>query len=231
MSPIASPRFEGTRRVHSAREVIEQRGTIRPDYTVARSAAEAFYARLRQLAELSSAVMTDAGPVDVDAVTALASRVTADPRTHTVQARVYLPDNQPGIIPGMFARAHFVTGKAKKLLVPAAAVLRRGEVTAVYVIDDKNAARLRQLRLSEPLAGGFQVGDQFTHEASAVAVRESDVGAVGHVRFCAHTVWPCSSKICPALMPASLHGIRSGRRTSKPCCASPCRASSVSTRF
>ena len=79
----------------------------------------------------------------------------ADPRTHTVTARVYLPDNLPGIIPGMFARAHFVTGKAKKLLVPAAAVLRRGEVTAVYVIDEKNAARLRQVRLSEPLAGGF----------------------------------------------------------------------------
>ncbi len=79
----------------------------------------------------------------------------ADPRTHTVQARVYLPDNPPGIIPGMFARAHFVTGTAKKLLVPAAAVLRRGEVTAVYVIDEKNAARLRQVRLSEPLAGGF----------------------------------------------------------------------------
>jgi hypothetical protein len=76
----------------------------------------------------------------------------ADPRTHTVTARVYLPDNLPGIIPGMFARTHFVTGKAKKLLVPAAAVLRRGEVTAVYVIDEKNAARLRQVRLSEPLA-------------------------------------------------------------------------------
>jgi RND family efflux transporter MFP subunit len=79
----------------------------------------------------------------------------ADPRTHTVTARVYLPDNLPGIIPGMFARTHFVTGSAKKLLVPAAAVLRRGEVTAVYVIDDRNAARLRQVRLSEPLAGGF----------------------------------------------------------------------------
>lgn len=79
----------------------------------------------------------------------------ADPRTHTVTARVYLPDNPPGILPGMFARAHFVTGSAKKLLVPAAAVLRRGEVTAVYVIDDKNMARLRQVRLSEPLAGGY----------------------------------------------------------------------------
>ncbi len=80
---------------------------------------------------------------------------SADPRTHTVQARAYLPDNLPGVIPGMFARVHFVTGKAKKLLIPAAAVLRRGEVTAVYVIDEKNAARLRQVRLSEPLAGGF----------------------------------------------------------------------------
>ncbi|HEX8910435.1 MAG TPA: isocitrate lyase/phosphoenolpyruvate mutase family protein, partial [Anaeromyxobacteraceae bacterium] len=46
---FASPRFEGIKRVYSAREVVEQRGTIRPDYTVARSAAEAFYARLRQL--------------------------------------------------------------------------------------------------------------------------------------------------------------------------------------
>jgi RND family efflux transporter MFP subunit len=79
----------------------------------------------------------------------------ADPRTHTVTARVYLPDNQPGLIPGMFARTYFVTGKAKKLLVPSAAVLRRGEVTGVYVIDEKNSARLRQVRLSEPLAGGF----------------------------------------------------------------------------
>ncbi|MBZ0132708.1 MAG: efflux RND transporter periplasmic adaptor subunit [Rhodocyclaceae bacterium] len=85
---------------------------------------------------------------------------SADPRTHTVLARVYLPENLPGVIPGMFARAHFVTGSAKKLLVPAAAVLRRGEVTAVYVIDEKNAAQLRQVRLSEPLAGGF-------HEALA----------------------------------------------------------------
>src|SRR5512145_33105 len=46
---FASPRFKGIKRVHSAREVVEQRGTIRPDYTVARTAAEAFYARLREL--------------------------------------------------------------------------------------------------------------------------------------------------------------------------------------
>lgn len=44
-----SPRFAGIRRLHSAREVIEQRGTIKNDYTVAREAADAFHARLRQL--------------------------------------------------------------------------------------------------------------------------------------------------------------------------------------
>lgn len=79
----------------------------------------------------------------------------ADARTHTVYARVNLPDDVPGVIPGMFARAHFVTGKAKKLLVSAQAVLRRGEVTAVYVVDPQGAAHLRQVRLSEPLAGGY----------------------------------------------------------------------------
>ncbi len=55
---FASPRFEGIRRIHSAREVAEQRGTIRPDYAVARAAAEAFYARLRQLFEQRKCITT-----------------------------------------------------------------------------------------------------------------------------------------------------------------------------
>ncbi|MGA8545195.1 MAG: isocitrate lyase ICL2 [Mycobacterium sp.] len=44
-----SPRFEGITRLYSARQVVEQRGTIPTDYTVAREAAEAFYPRLREL--------------------------------------------------------------------------------------------------------------------------------------------------------------------------------------
>jgi len=43
------PRFAGVKRVYSAREVVEQRGTIRPEYSVARDAATAFHARLRRL--------------------------------------------------------------------------------------------------------------------------------------------------------------------------------------
>jgi len=43
------PRFAGTTRLYTARQVVEQRGTIAHDYTVAREAAAAFYERLRQL--------------------------------------------------------------------------------------------------------------------------------------------------------------------------------------
>ena len=46
---IDSPRFEGITRLYTARQVVEQRGTIPVDYTVAREASKAFYARLREL--------------------------------------------------------------------------------------------------------------------------------------------------------------------------------------
>jgi isocitrate lyase len=44
-----SARFEGIVRLYSARQVVEQRGTIAVDYSVAREAAAAFYDRLREL--------------------------------------------------------------------------------------------------------------------------------------------------------------------------------------
>src|SRR6266542_3426393 len=44
-----SPRFAGIVRPYTARPVVEQRGTIGHDYTIAREAAAAFYDRLREL--------------------------------------------------------------------------------------------------------------------------------------------------------------------------------------
>lgn len=81
--------------------------------------------------------------VEVKSVTVVPS---ADPRTHTTQVRLDLPDNAKGLLPGVFARAHFVTGRAPRLMVPREAVLRRSEVTAVYVVGADGAPRLRQVR-------------------------------------------------------------------------------------
>jgi isocitrate lyase len=53
-----SPRFKGIVRLYSARQIVEQRGTIASDYTVAREAATAFYDRLRQLFAEKKSVTT-----------------------------------------------------------------------------------------------------------------------------------------------------------------------------
>ncbi|GAB4443396.1 MAG: efflux RND transporter periplasmic adaptor subunit [Rhodocyclaceae bacterium] len=74
---------------------------------------------------------------------------TADPQTHSASARVGLPAGSAGIVPGMFARVHFVTGTARGLLVPAAAIVRRGELTGAYVVDAQGAVRLRQVRIGD----------------------------------------------------------------------------------
>lgn len=77
----------------------------------------------------------------------------ADPQTHTVQARVALPPGLDGVLPGMFARVHFSTGTSARIGVPPAAIVRRGEITAVYVMREGRFA-LRQVRLGETLADG-----------------------------------------------------------------------------
>ncbi|SEA52890.1 MULTISPECIES: isocitrate lyase ICL2 [unclassified Mycobacterium] len=53
-----SPRFDGITRLYTARQVVEQRGTIPSDYPVARQAAEAFYPRLRELFAQKKSITT-----------------------------------------------------------------------------------------------------------------------------------------------------------------------------
>lgn len=55
---LDSPRFAGITRLYTARQVVEQRGTIPVDYTVAREAAAAFYPRLRELFEQKKSITT-----------------------------------------------------------------------------------------------------------------------------------------------------------------------------
>jgi len=78
----------------------------------------------------------------------------ADARAHTTRIRLDLPAAE-GVLPGQFARARFVTGGVRVLAVPATALLRRGEVTAVYVVDGEGRAQLRQVRAGEEVGDGF----------------------------------------------------------------------------
>lgn len=115
-------------------------GTLRVTATVPQAQVAAIQAGAKARVEVpSSATWVEA--------TQLTVIPTADPRTHTTQVRLGLPAQVRGIYPGIYARAHFVTGRAAALLVPRAAVLQRSEVTAVYVIGDSGSLQLRQIRL------------------------------------------------------------------------------------
>ncbi|HEX6265859.1 MAG TPA: efflux RND transporter periplasmic adaptor subunit [Burkholderiales bacterium] len=115
-------------------------GTLRVTATVPQARVAAIQAGAKARVEVpSSAKWVEA--------TGLTVIPTADPRTHTSQVRLGLPADVRGIYPGIYARAHFVTGRAAALLVPRAAVLQRSEVTAVYVVPDSGAPQLRQIRL------------------------------------------------------------------------------------
>jgi isocitrate lyase len=55
---MSSPRFSGITRLHSPRQVVEQRGSLRVDYSVARNAAEAFFVILHELFEKRQSITT-----------------------------------------------------------------------------------------------------------------------------------------------------------------------------
>jgi RND family efflux transporter MFP subunit len=70
----------------------------------------------------------------------------ADPQTHSFRVRLELPGDGAGLVPGMTVKVAFASGEAKRLLLPLDALVQRGELTGVYVLDGSGVA-LRQLRL------------------------------------------------------------------------------------
>ena len=103
---------------------------------------------------------------------------TVDAATHTVRLRVALPAGHEGLRPGQFARVWLpIPGSqaAPRLFVPAAAVVRRAEMTGVYVVDAQGRAVLRQVRLGRTqgdvveVLAGVSAGEQVALEPQAAA--------------------------------------------------------------
>ena len=78
----------------------------------------------------------------------------ADPESHSFAVQVYLPKGEYDIYPGMYAKVVFVMGEDQALKIPYASVVHRSEVTAVYVVDDKQQISFRQVRLGKRDAAG-----------------------------------------------------------------------------
>ncbi len=110
-----------------------------------------------------------------------------DAATHTVQIRADLPASATGLAPGMFARlwlpqvpsqgrAVAGAGPAPAVLtVPLAAIVRRAEMTGLYVIDPQGKPMLRQVRLGRTegdriqILSGLMAGEQVASDPQSAA--------------------------------------------------------------
>ncbi len=91
-----------------------------------------------------------------------------DSRTHTARLRLELAD-AAGLLPGQFSRAYFTTGVVRKLVIPEHAVLRRSEVTSVYVLGKGEQPQLRQIRVGEASVDGYVEVLAGLHEGERIA--------------------------------------------------------------
>lgn len=81
----------------------------------------------------------------------------ADPESHAFLLRAYLPQGQTELLPGMFVKLQLKTKQGQVLLVPEQALVRRSELTAVYVVDQNSKVILRQVRTGHEYKGGVEI--------------------------------------------------------------------------
>lgn len=101
----------------------------------------------------------------------------ADPASHTFTARVQLPEGQHGLFPGMRVKTAFTLDERAALVIPSEAIVRRSELTAVYVLEEDNRVQLRQLRLGRDVDGmtvvlaGLEAGERVALDPVAAGIQ------------------------------------------------------------
>jgi multidrug efflux pump subunit AcrA (membrane-fusion protein) len=80
----------------------------------------------------------------------------ADPTSHTLKARVDLP-KEAGVHSGMFGRAFFAQGVKRALVVNGDALVHRGQLIGIYVMDDAGLVHWRVVTLGKPSGSQVEV--------------------------------------------------------------------------
>ena len=122
--------------------------------------------RLRVVVDIPQSVVDTVrkflqGAVYLDGRRIEATQVTVFPvastPSNTFRAWLDLPESAAGFYPGMLVKVGFVIGERQALLVPDEAVVRRSEVTAVYLVHPDGSTMLQQVRLGDRFANRIEV--------------------------------------------------------------------------
>ena len=80
----------------------------------------------------------------------------ADPASRSFLVKVDLPFDT-ALRSGLFGRAHFIRGSRTAMLVPRTAIVERGQLQGIYVLDQNRIAGLRYITLGKPTAEQVEV--------------------------------------------------------------------------
>ena len=80
----------------------------------------------------------------------------ADPGSRSFLVKIELPAERQ-LRSGLFGRAQFSRGKRSSLLIPQAAVVERGQLQGVYVLDQNRVASLRYITLGKTTGAKVEV--------------------------------------------------------------------------
>ena len=97
----------------------------------------------------------------------------ADSASRTFLVKIELPTDTR-LRSGLFRRAQFSRGKRQSLLIPRSAVVERGQLLGIYVLDQNKIASLRYITLGKPsgedveVLAGLQYGERLVAKPGAV---------------------------------------------------------------
>jgi RND family efflux transporter MFP subunit len=80
----------------------------------------------------------------------------ADPASRSFLVKIEVPSD-PSLRSGLFGRSQFTRGERSALLIPRTAVVERGQLQGIYVLDQNRIAGLRYITLGKPSAGQVEV--------------------------------------------------------------------------
>lgn len=128
--------------------------------------------------DLKSVSLGDKIPILIDALgvqtlRGVVSQIlpAGDPQTHTFMVKVDLPMT-PGLKSGMFGRLQLDKGATQTILVPASAIVERGELTSVFVVGSDQIGRLRWVKVGRrfdkqsEILSGVNVGERVLLEGA-----------------------------------------------------------------
>lgn len=81
---------------------------------------------------------------------------TADPASRSSIVKLDLPSH-PSVRSGMFGKAEFPVGQKQGITVPLSAIIQRGQLTGVFVVDQADTARLRLVKTGKQYGNRVEV--------------------------------------------------------------------------